>query len=446
MNDDKPNILSREAVIKKMINGQREVFPFEEKYTVENVAEKLGVSVEMVEKRLNKYFSSRYRHTKQYVLKILCEEGLDGQLSINKWIILKKDFIEQFYEQRKLIGRPIPDINFDDVPEIADTKTKYKLYIRSVSLHDKVIGDWWTSFDTSVRRLKDNFTFSDVVKRELTRQKRQDEFIEKSKKKFPGRFEYDRVYYINNHTEVELKCTTCGKYFFQTPNTHLDRTSGYCPDCARRFGKKLISQEDFIKKVKLNYGENFFDFSQTVFHTLREYRNNKYKLNYVTVIINDTGETRRIAALDLYTGRWSAKRKKSLGELKISECLTELGIVFTPEKQYRNIEQDFPDLVGIKSIIRVDFYIEYKNRRYIIEYNGEQHYKPSKYLHKTSFVYKNQVIRDKSLEKYCERNNIKLIVIPYTIKKKSKIKSIIIDGVIKNLQLNIKLPIPESYE
>lgn len=150
--------------------------------------------------------------------------------------------------------------------------------------------------------------------------------------------------------------------------------------------------------------------------------------------------------MDLYTGRWSAKRKKSLGELKIGECLTELGIVFTPEKQYKNIEQDFPDLVGIKSIIRVDFYIEYKNRRYIIEYNGEQHYKPSEYLHKTSFVYKNQVIRDKSLEKYCERNNIKLIVIPYTIRKKSKIKSIIIDGVIKNLQLNIKLPIPESYE
>ena len=429
-----------------MQNGKREEFPFKEKYTVEGVAKELGVSVEKVEEKLSYCFAFRYRHTRQYLLKRLTKEGMNWPPFIYRGMILKKDFIEQFYEQREKIGRPIPDISFDGVPKIARTKTKYKLYIRSLSLHNKVIGDWWASFESAVKHLKDNFTFSDVVKRELTRQKRQDDFIEKSKRKFPGRFEYDRVYYINNSTEVELKCITCGNYFFQTPNTHLDRTSGYCPDCARKYGKKPISQEGFIERVKLNYGEDFFDFSQTEFHTLRSSKNNEYKLNYVTVTRNDTGEICSLSALDLYTGRWSAKRKKSIGELIVNECLDELEIPFNSEKQYKDIVRDFPDLIGIKSLIRVDFYIEYKNNKYIIEYNGEQHYKPTGFLHKTGFVYKNQVLRDRSLEKYCERNNIKLIIIPYTITKKVDIKNIIIDGIIKNIPLNIKLPIPEPYE
>ena len=99
-----------------MINGQREVFPFEEKYTVENVAEKLGVSVKRVEKKLNKFKSSYLRHTRQYILSLISEQGLS--YSVHCGIICKKDFIEEYYRSRDENDEYVFDIDFSLVPEV----------------------------------------------------------------------------------------------------------------------------------------------------------------------------------------------------------------------------------------------------------------------------------------------------------------------------------------
>jgi hypothetical protein len=61
---------------------------------------------------------------------------------------------------------------------------------------------------------------------------------------------------------------------------------------------------------------------------------------------------------------------------------------------------------------RVDFYIEYKNQDYIIEYNGAQHYKPNKRMGGV-LALKIQQQRDADLRKYCSENNIKLLEIKY---------------------------------
>lgn len=51
-----------------------------------------------------------------------------------------------------------------------------------------------------------------------------------------------------------------------------------------------------------------------------------------------------------------------------------------------------------------------------IEYNGIQHYEYTPIFHKSRDAFYNTKYRDKMKEELCNKNNIKLIVVPYTVK------------------------------
>lgn len=49
-----------------------------------------------------------------------------------------------------------------------------------------------------------------------------EQFIERAIAKHgEGRYDYSLVEYVNNSTEVFIKCTKCGKVFPQRPDSHL---------------------------------------------------------------------------------------------------------------------------------------------------------------------------------------------------------------------------------
>ena len=55
--------------------------------------------------------------------------------------------------------------------------------------------------------------------------------------------------------------------------------------------------------------------------------------------------------------------------------------------------------------------------RLACEYNGQQHYKFNKFMHKGSSTnFQNQQYRDIMKRDLCKKNNINLIEVPYTIK------------------------------
>ena len=72
------------------------------------------------------------------------------------------------------------------------------------------------------------------------------------------------------------------------------------------------------------------------------------------------------------------------------------------------------------------------------EYNGEQHYYPIDFAGKgiewSNYTFNQTVERDNSKIKYCNANNIPLIIIPYW--EKDNMKNIIIS---KLKELNIKI-------
>lgn len=93
----------------------------------------------------------------------------------------------------------------------------------------------------------------------------------------------------------------------------------------------------------------------------------------------------------------------SKGEHRIEEWCSLNGIKNEREKTFTNCRD--------KELLRFDFYLPDYN--VCIEYNGEQHYKPSEYFGGNK-IFKKQQKRDNIKRKYCKENNIKLIEIPYT--------------------------------
>ena len=90
-----------------------------------------------------------------------------------------------------------------------------------------------------------------------------EEFITKARKAHGNKYNYDKVKYINNRTEVIITCPIHGD-FPQTPGAHK-RGQG-CPYCAKekrlealRENAKIQTEakEDFIRKAKSVHGDKY---------------------------------------------------------------------------------------------------------------------------------------------------------------------------------------------
>jgi len=98
---------------------------------------------------------------------------------------------------------------------------------------------------------------------------------------------------------------------------------------------------------------------------------------------------------------------KSKGEQIISQILTENKIFYEQQKIFKNCK--FSDT---NYYARFDFYV---NNHYIIEYDGEQHFRyRNNYGWNTEENFKKVQEHDKFKNQWCKDNNIPLIRIPYT--------------------------------
>ena len=91
-----------------------------------------------------------------------------------------------------------------------------------------------------------------------------------------------------------------------------------------------------------------------------------------------------------------------IGENKIINFLNKLNISY--EKQYT-----FDNCQHV-NVLKFDFYI--KNLNLVIEFDGEQHFRPIEFFGGNEKFY-NTIIRDAIKNQYCEDNNINILRIPY---------------------------------
>ena len=201
--------------------------------------------------------------------------------------------------------------------------------------------------------------------------------------------------YKNNKTKIKFIHTKCNHEFETTPNNFLKTLS--CPKCA---------YEKRAEKLKHTY--NY------VYEYIREHTNGEYIL--VSEDYKNTSEKIKIKHTvcgniydvsfgNFFMGSRCPKCFNSKGEVSIKEKLISLGIEFI--EQYM-----FDDLIGDGNRkLRFDFAIidNFKNVKYLIEYDGKFHFEKVHNNHD----FEKQLKYDMMKNDYCTANNIKLIRIPY---------------------------------
>ena len=93
-----------------------------------------------------------------------------------------------------------------------------------------------------------------------------EEFISKCKKKYPNKFDYSEVIYVNQKTKITLKCLTCNNYIYPTADRHLN--SGGCSIC---YGHFKHTTEEFIEKAEKEHvdekGYSIYDYSKVKYES-----------------------------------------------------------------------------------------------------------------------------------------------------------------------------------
>lgn len=234
-----------------------------------------------------------------------------------------------------------------------------------------------------------------------------EEFIKDAKLIYGDEYDYSKIDYVDTTVDVKIKCNSCDECFWDRPSNHLHANKSNktfvvrCPNC-KDFTRNLTTEE-FIEKAVEIHGDKY-DYSEV------EYINTKTK---VKIICNGCGgsfeqtpnshiskvpENKRNLGGCLSCSYSGAK--ESYGERIIAEYLTKNNLDFV--KQYTN-----KDCRNDKTkILRFDFYVESLNL--LIEYDGEQHFRPVKFWGGESGFEKVK-LRDKIKNEWANKNGYTLI-------------------------------------
>lgn len=220
------------------------------------------------------------------------------------------------------------------------------------------------------------------------RQKSKNTFVERCKEIHGEKYKYDKVDYVDSHTKIVVTCPKHG--YFETFPYRILNGSG-CPKCKSEKAHKQFSKgtSKFIEDAKHIHGD-LYDYS------LCDYYNNQTK---VIVICREHGAFEIRAGEHLH-GCGCPLCKEPMGEKRIRLYLESHHISFIRQYAIKYKDNNY----------KSDFFIP--SRKLVIEYNGEQHYKPvSKFGGAKAFHKQRQ--RDKNIREYCKDNNIKLLEISY---------------------------------
>lgn len=130
-------------------------------------------------------------------------------------------------------------------------------------------------------------------------------------------------------------------------------------------------------------------------------------------------------------GQWCKKCGSSIGERSIRNILTSFNISFTQQYQLSQIPRR-----------KYDFYFEYNHKKYIIEFDGEQHFRYVRKYHKTKAGFMKCQIIDRIKTYYAWNSGITIIRIDYT--QIDNIQRHIIDGI--NSGAMVYLSDPQLYQ
>ena len=217
------------------------------------------------------------------------------------------------------------------------------------------------------------------------------EFVEASNGEYELLSEYE-----GSKNKITVKHNVCDYIFEVTPGNFINRGSR-CPKCS---GNK--------KKTTIEFSNEVLDISEGEYEVASDYLGNHKP---IMLFHNECKSYYKTTPNKFLQGHRCTSCNESRGEAKIRNVLTKYKFNFS--KQYR-----FSDCRGEKYPLPFDFAVfECGKLAYLIEYDGEQHFKPINFNGineaESLKVFNKCKHNDNIKDKYCKENNINLIRIPY---------------------------------
>lgn len=203
--------------------------------------------------------------------------------------------------------------------------------------------------------------------------------------------------YLNNEEQLPFICNKHKDKSIQFVSFGSLITGGGCKYCSKEsyLEKVTKSHEQFCREVKDKHGDKYI--------VIGKYTGCK---DYIEIFCSNCKESFFIAPHHLLEGHGCSNCNKSIGESVIEQLLLKSDAIFIKQHKFDNCR-------GIKRKLPFDFAIFYNNKlKYLIEYNGIQHYKPVEMFGGQKQLEKQQYYDNIKVD-YCKNNNINLIVIPY---------------------------------
>jgi len=263
-----------------------------------------------------------------------------------------------------------------------------------ISIDEKIIKNPWFSIAIADAPTKGYKVFPMVGEDDINNKKNHKKkltnstLIKKSKKIYDEKYSYDLLDVRGYKEKIKLICNNCGEIFEVYPTNHLYNNCG----CNKCYGKKIIlTNNEFIKKCDVVHN-NSYDYSNTIFIK------NSVEIEFVCAV---HGKIKQYPLTHLNRG-CPLCNKGYLGENKIYSFLIENKINFKHQKSFKKCKS--------KNKLTFDFYLIDKN--ILIEFDGEQHYKPIDFFGgMKSFLLIQK--HDKIKNSFAKNNGFKLIRIPF---------------------------------
>jgi hypothetical protein len=204
--------------------------------------------------------------------------------------------------------------------------------------------------------------------------------------------------YINDKTKLRWQCGKCGYIWETTP--HSIKKGRWCAKCA---GNIKYTLKD-MQKFAINRGIE--ETGKPGKCLSKEYSNNKRNLIWQC---GKCGKTWKALPKAVIHKTWCPYCSSGKMEGKVRKIFEELFYakfpISSPDWLINPITHSKMHLDGYNEELKLAF-----------EYNGEQHYKYTKFFHKNYQNFQDQQIRDEQKKIACEAEGITLIIVPYYIK------------------------------
>lgn len=231
--------------------------------------------------------------------------------------------------------------------------------------------------------------------------------LEKFQNIHGDKYDYSKVASIKSKSKIKIKCKT-HSFFNQSIEKHLIGQG--CPKCSyNNENTRLKRYLSFVDKAKVVH-KNKYQYQKST----NDYINIHSKIN---IICSTHGNFKQDLHNHIKHKQGCPKCSTSKGEILIKNFLKENNIMFLLQYKFDGCINP-----NTNQKLRFDFYLPDYNL--CIEFDGEQHFNPMRFLDKKRAEKKLKQIkyRDTIKNNFCKNNSIKLLRIDYKkIKQTNKI-------------------------